>query len=84
MSAMTTFHPHAMQRALLLAALVATGLVLAFAAGRASTRPAFARSPAAAPAAAAPEAEASRQPWAERGFRDDETWQTVGKAPDTN
>jgi len=82
MSAMTTAHPLALQRTLLLAALVATGLGLAFAAGRASSRPTYARAPAAAPAAA--EAEAARQPWAERGFRDDETWQTVGKSPDTN
>jgi len=84
MSAMITVHPHALQRTLLLAGLVACGLSLAFLAGRASTRVAYARAPQAAPARAAPATETPRQPWAERGFRDGESWKELGTSPDTN
>lgn len=84
MSAMITLHPHAPHRALLLAALFTTGLALAFLAGRVSVRAALARSPAPAAAREAEAAAARPPPWAESGFRDDESCELLGKSPDTN
>jgi hypothetical protein len=80
MSATIAIHPRH-QRRLLVLGLAAVGVALAFLAGRATRVLPVAQASAASAPAFAPEAP---RPWAAGGYRDDESWRTIGQSPDAD